>query len=72
MQLGDVLRSPLACYKVVKTTDKTVTVNRSNSGTNPRNLAGARKRNGDLICRKVHHSSGRIHIHISRHECAYL
>lgn len=72
MQTGDVLRSPLACYQVVKITDKTVSVNRVNTESGPKGPTDAQKADGGLICRKVHHSSGRTHIHISRHECAFL
>lgn len=68
MRLGDMFQSSLASYRIVKVTAKTVLVRRidpgSESGTDENTES-------ETICRKVH-TSGRVHIHISKHECAYI
>jgi hypothetical protein len=72
MKPGDVLYSSLARYKVVKITAKTVLVNRVDADADPAAATNTYRENSDLICRKVHNVSGRVHIHISKHECAYI
>ena len=72
MQPGSILRSPLASYKVIRITDKTVIVSKIRTGRASESASDAERSEGGILCRKVHRSSGCVHIHISRHECAYL